>query len=506
MFAMWGRIVATAFLLLLHAAVSFAAETKPSLPSLAVVGTCRTPRFPAKAEAVDRAAIRAVTKGRAPSVSLVLVKNGRVQKMAAYGYADLEACVPATASTLFGIGSISKQFTAVGALTLVRDGVINLDDRVTKYLPEGKGIWDGITIRQLLTHTSGIPDYCGDDAKFPSMTLDRTSNPPTEQLLRQIAKAPLNFRPGDDWAYSNTGYILLSVLIERVSKTPFPQFMHDRIFVPLGMTATRYHSPSQVSPQQATGYLRDEDARIIHGAYISDQFSHWGDTGMLSSARDMGRWLAALGRSPLLPKALWREMTTPVRLNDGSVYPYGFGIELKRIDQETLWSHGGSFRVGYTSMLDFLPNRRLGVVTLTNINADDSPAGDVAAAAVGSSAPELAPSSMRVAHPDAQPSLTRNLIAALKGGDADHHGAGLTAAFERHDYYHKLLRQALSSPRLRVQFAFLECRKESGTPPVAFGSSVSRACTYRMAGIPGAPPGVTFWLTPNDQIAGLTFW
>jgi CubicO group peptidase (beta-lactamase class C family) len=426
--------------------------------------------------------------------------------LAAYGYADLESCVPAEPGTLFGIGSISKQFTAVGALTLVRDGKLSLDDPIVKYLPEGRGAWDRITVRQLLTHTSGIPDYCGDDAKFPSISLDRKSNPPTDELLRQIAKAPLNFRPGDDWAYSNTGYVVLSALIERVSKQPFPQFMHDRVFAPLGMSSTRYYSPTDLIAHRATGYLRSDDGQLIHGAFISDQFSRWGDTGMLSTAPDMGRWLAALGRSPVLSQALWRQMVTPVRLNDGAVYPYGFGIDLDRIGQEALWAHGGSFRVGYTSMLYFLPKRGLGVVTLANINDGVSPAPEIAAAAIGSSVPALDASSMRAAPVDPEPRLTSALVNALKGKDPGHGAVALTGAFERHDFYHKLFQHLLSSGDSNVHFAFVRCTKVAGNQPVAFGSAVARSCAYRMSGVPGAPPLVIFWLTPDVELAGLSFW
>lgn len=464
----WG-LVAKGVLLLLVGTACDAASAQPSAPSVPVANSCPRLAIPAAADAADRAAADAVGTGRAPAISFVTVKNGRVLKSAAYGYADLVTCARAAQHTLFGIGSISKQFTAVAALTLVRDGKLSLDDPIVKYLPEGRGRWDAITVRHLLTHTSGIPDYCGDDQKFPSISIDRTSNPSTPDLLRQFAKAPLNFRP-------------------------------------LGMTSTRYHSATEAIPLRATGYLRDDNGRIIHGAYISDQFSHWGDTGMLSNAPDMARWLAALGRSSLLPKRLWQEMTTAVRLNDGSAYPYGFGIEVGQIGQETLWSHSGSFRVGYTSMLDYLPGRRLGVVTLANINDDGSPAAEAAAAAIGSSAPDLVPSSMRTPQPDPEPKLIEGLVAALKGNDPAHGAVAVTTAFLRHDYYHKLLRQALSSSELKVQFAFLECRSEQGTSALALGNRVSRACTYRMTGIPGAPPGVTFWLTPSNELAGLSFW
>lgn len=131
--------------------------------------------FPSSPDPIDRAVITVMQEKHIPGLSLAIVRNGHVDKRQSYGWADLESCVPATNTTRFGIGSVSKQFAAAGVLLLARGGRIALDDRITKYLPEGKGVWDSVTVRHLLTHTSGIRDYTRDDNKYEIMRLDRTT-------------------------------------------------------------------------------------------------------------------------------------------------------------------------------------------------------------------------------------------------------------------------------------------------------------------------------------------
>lgn len=441
-----------------------------------------------------------------PGMSVAIIAGGRPPVVRSYGYADLESCVPATSDTLFGIGSLSKQFTAVGALLLVSEGRLALEDPVVRYLPEGKGIWDDVRIRNLLTHTSGIPDYAQDDAKYPSIPLDRTTNPATTELLKLIARAPLNFRPGEDWAYSNTGFLLLSVIIERVSGVPFPSFMHDRVFAPLGMTSTRYYSALELIPHRGTPYHQDQDGIVSHGPYISDQFSHWGDTGMLSTALDMSRWVSALGRDRILPASLWAAMFAPVQLNDGTRSPYGFGIQLDEVADQPLWAHSGTFRVGYSAMLLKFPQRGLAVVDLGNSYGPGFAMPDIATKIAGSEAPELAPASMRAARPDPEPGLTAGLLNLLQGKDPAHGAAAMTDRFRLHDSLHKAAADALGDiPSDALKLQYLGCmpaQKEAA--PAALGVAVNRQCAYRFNGIPA--PGISVWLTTDNKVAGLSTW
>ena len=498
----FGAIASLLFACMLGAG----AHAAPRAAAVPPPDPCGPPRLPAHADAIDQAIVRAMREGHIPGLSVVVIDRGAVVKQRSYGFADLESCAPATEDTLFGIGSISKQLAAVGALTLVRDGALSLDDPITKYLPEGKGVWDEIRVRHLLNHTSGIPDYTGDDDQHPSITLDRASSPSTAELVRQIAKARLNFRPGDDWAYSNTGYVLLGVLIERVGHQPFSAFMHDHVFAPLGMTATRFYSPLALIPHRGTPYHVAADGTVTHGPFISEQFSHWGDMGILSTARDMGRWANALGKDRLLPAALWHEMLAPARLNDGTLFDYGFGVELEQIGNQRLWIHAGTFRVGYSAMFLSLPERQLAVAMLSNHYGEPLRTLELATRLAGMREPTIAPSVMRRPRSDAPPRLTAALFQRLRGADEAHGAIALTPAFARHAGRLRPVQQAFT--QLAVEpgaLRFYGCTAVTRAPAEAFGVPVARGCLYRVEGHPDLP-GFQLWLTAHDELAGITFW
>jgi CubicO group peptidase (beta-lactamase class C family) len=455
------------------------------------------------ADSIDRVVIKAMREKHIPGLSLAIVRNGHADKLQSYGWADLESCIPATNATRFGIGSISKQFTAAGALLLVRNKRISLDDSITKYFPEGNGLWDQITVRHLLTNTSGIKDYADDDNKYECMRLDRTSAPPTAKLVRQIAAAPLNFRAGDDWAYSNTGYLLLSMLIERVSGQSFPDYMHSRVFVPLGMTNSRFYSPSELIPKRGSPYHVAVDGTVTHGDYIADQFSRWGDMGMLSTGPDMMRWAAAMDRSKFLTKEEWKQMCTPVRLNDGSAYPYGFGLGLGEVRGQLLISHGGTFRVGYSAYFLRVPARGVTLVILSNHFGDGFPPKTISHDVIGAMNRVMASFPGPPTKPDPDPKRTEALFQLLRGGNEATGAISTTAAFRR--LVGAGIRGfAKANPNFRG-LLFLECKRPSDAPPAALGSDVNEECSYRLDGVPGSKV-MTFWLTPRNELAGYSSW
>lgn len=438
-----------------------------------------------------------------PGLSIALVRNGRAEKMQSYGWADLESCVPATNVTRFGIGSVSKQFAAAGALLLVRNGKISLDDLITKYLPEGDGVWNAVTIRHLLTHTSGIKDYCGDDNKYERMQLDRTSNPPTADLVRQIAEAPLNFPPGEDWAYSNTGYVLLGALIERASGQSFPAYMHDQVFAPLGMTGTRFYSPRELIPKRGTPYHVDENKTVSHGDYIADQFSRWGDAGMLSTGPDMAHWVLAMDSTKLLTKEEWEQMRTPVHLNDGSVYPYGFGLELGKVRGHSVVNHGGTFRVGYSAYLLRVPERGVTVVVLSNHWGEGFPPRSLSHDLIGAMDRVLASFTQPSTKPDPDPKRTEALLRLLRGADEASGAIRATAEF-RHLVGKDITDFAKANRELRG-LRFLDCTRPAAAPVAALGTAVNQECSYLLDGA-RASKVMTFWLTPQNELAGYSSW
>lgn len=434
-------------------------------------------------------------RSHVPGMTIAIVKDGKFLRTAGYGWSDLERCVAVTDDTLFGIGSISKEFTAAGVMALVNRGRLSLDDPIVKYLPEGANRWQGITVRHLLTHTSGIKDYADDDDRHPTIHPDRASNISTADLVALFAQPSLNFAPGSDWAYSNTGYLLLSVIVERVSGQPFPQFMHDNVFAPLGMSSTRYYSARESVPNRATPY-HVADGTVTKGQYVSDQFSRWGDAGMISTGGDMAKWAVAMISGTVFPATTWSAMTAPVRLNDGTPIPYGFGLYLDEVGTSRILSHSGTFRPGYSADLVVFPEKRLAVVALSNYWSarERTPTIDVARAVATSVDLSLA-RDKRAPALDPQPELTQKLLDFLRAKNRDDYLAAPAA------FAHLGVPPALPAKSL----TFIACDPVNDDAPGALGSHAVRECTYRLQS-EGGPPTITFLLTSDDKVAGLSRW
>ena len=315
----------------------------------------------------------------------------------------------------------------------------------------------------------------------------------------QIAAAKLNFRPGDDWAYSNTGYLLLSVIVERASGEPFPDYMRDHVFLPAGMRRTRFYSPSELIADRAVPYHVDAAGAVTHGPFISDQFSRWGDMGILSTARDMARWSLGMDSLRLLTPELWRLMWTPVRLNQGWTFPYGFGLNEGDLLGHPTVGHAGTFRVGYSANFLRLPDRGVSIAVLSSYWGPALPTRPLSDELLAIVDPALAPNTSLEPKPDPQPRITGAILQLLRGADEAHGAIRMTPAF-----------RSLELPELRHLpgvrgLAFLRCTTPAHAPPGALGSPVARECTYRLDADAG-PPTVTFLLTRSDALAGLGGW
>jgi CubicO group peptidase (beta-lactamase class C family) len=296
-----------------------------------------------------------------PAVSIVVIKNGVVLKTAAYGLADMEHNVPAKADTVFKIGSTSKQFIAAGVMLLVQDGKIAVDEKVRTYLKEVPATWQAITIRQLLTHTSGLA------REAPGF--DPYKIQPDIDVIKTAFPVPLNAKPGDAYDYSNLGYYVLAEVLHTVSGKPWPDFLKERIFGPLGMNATRPTSVFDVIPNRADGYV-----------WTADRFSNaenWlalrPSGAFLSTAPDMAKWETALQTGRILTGETKKEMWTPVKLNNGQEYPYGFGWEVDHFPNGIgptdvpMIRHEGTIP-GFRSAYWRLPNQNIAVIVLSNLD------------------------------------------------------------------------------------------------------------------------------------------
>lgn len=294
-----------------------------------------------------------------PGASVIVIRDGRVLVRRAYGMADLERHIPATPTTDYRLASVSKQFTAMAVMLLARDARIRYDQPVRDFLPELPPVAQPVTIRHVLNHTSGLWDY---EDLIPDT---RTAQLDDRDVLALLApKDALYFPAGTAYRYSNSGYVLLGLIVARVSGMTFPQFLQSRIFGPLGMTATLAHVEGSDSvPQRAYGY-----SPATTGYTNTDQSvtsATLGDGGIYTNVDDMLRWDEALYGTTLVDGAALAVATTPPALPGGAPTDYGFGWYVDNYRGERRWRHTGETS-GFRNAIQRFPARRFTVIVLTN--------------------------------------------------------------------------------------------------------------------------------------------
>ena len=271
-----------------------------------------------------------------------------------YGSANLEWNIANTPVTKFRLGSITKQFTAASILLLEERDKLSTDDPVKKFMPDAPTAWDGITVFHLLTHTSGIPNFTG----FPEYRSQKLSAATPEQLVARFSDKPLDFQPGEKWSYSNSGYILLGYVLEKVSDQSYEKFLQENIFEPLGMEDSGYDSNSAVIPRRAAGYMRHKggpkNASFVH---MSVPFSAG---ALYSTTEDLLRWTQGLFGGKLLSAESLAKMTTAFKSE------YALGVAVRTVKGRKVISHGGGID-GFTSFLSYNPEDKLTVVVLGNL-------------------------------------------------------------------------------------------------------------------------------------------
>jgi CubicO group peptidase (beta-lactamase class C family) len=285
-----------------------------------------------------------------------------------FGMADLERAVPNRADTIFEAGSVSKQFTAAAVLLLAREGKLSLDDDVRRHVPELPAYESPVTIRQLLTHTSGLRDWgsLAGIGGWPRTSRVYTHAHVLEILSRQRS---LNFPPGTRWSYSNSGYNLAAIIVARVSGMPFAEFTRQRLFAPLGMSSTSWRDDhTRVVPRRAVAYERQAD-----GYHITMPFENvHGNGGLLTTVGDLLRWNENFVAPRVGDAAFFREQTTPGRFRDGRSHDYGLGVWVGAYRGVPEVRHSGS-TAGYRAFLTRFPEPHTSVAVLCN--AADADAG-----------------------------------------------------------------------------------------------------------------------------------
>jgi CubicO group peptidase (beta-lactamase class C family) len=304
--------------------------------------------------------------------SVLVARDGKVILSKGYGSANLEWEVPNSPSAKFRLGSITKQFTAACILLLEERGKLKVEDPVKKYMPDAPAAWDKVTIFHLLTHTSGIPSFTG----FPDYHSTEATPTTPEQLVARFRDKPLEFQPGEKWNYSNSGYVLLGYLIEKITQQSYSQFVQENIFNPLGMKDSGYDSNTAVILHRASGYSPG-DKGISNAGYI-DMSIPLSAGGLYSTTEDLLRWEQGLMGGKLLSAASLQKMTTPFKSD------YAFGLAVHTANGHKVIEHNGGIE-GFNTALAYYPEDKLTVVVLANLNggAPESIASNLAALARG---------------------------------------------------------------------------------------------------------------------------
>ncbi len=358
--------------------------------------------------AIDEFVTREMEQQRIPGLSLAVTINSELIFTKGYGLASVELKSPALAESVYEVASITKQFTAVAILELARAHKLTLDDTLGHLLPGGPDFWNHITVRNLLTHTSGIPDF--DDGNVFDVRRDYSE----DELVHLAAGLPLKFATGSRWSYSNTGYVLLGIIVHRVSGKAYGDFLREGIFSPLHMVNTRVNSESDIIPFRADGY-RLEDGVLKNQEFLASGLRGLGDGGIVSTVVDMAKWDAGLQSGALLPPEVWQEVFTPVALNSGKTFPYGFGWFIREQGGHPYYEHSGNLQ-GFASHFLRFPRERVSVVVLANLSQAD--AFEIAHGVASLIRPDLKPSADAPIE-DHEPAVTarfREVLGGLRAG------------------------------------------------------------------------------------------
>ena len=304
--------------------------------------------------------------------AVLVARDGKVLLSRGYGHANMEWSIPNTPATRFRIGSVTKQFTATAILLLEERGRLSVDDPVKKHLPDAPAAWDAVTIRHLLTHSSGIPSF----TSFPDYRSVKTFSTTPEKIVASFRDKPLEFQPGEKWNYSNSGYVLLGHLIEKISGGTYERFIRENIFTPLGMTDSGYDLNRTVLPRRAAGYS-PSPAGPVNAEFIHMSVPH-GAGALYSTTEDLLRWSQGLFGGKVLSTASFEKMTTAFKSD------YGFGVAVRMLNGRRVIDHGGGIE-GFNSMLSYHPDTKLTIAVLSNLNgaAAAEIAGKLAAVAHG---------------------------------------------------------------------------------------------------------------------------
>lgn len=326
---------------------------------------------------LDSVAAAWLAEGSTPGVSIAVVRGRDTLLVRGYGVADRASNAPVAPATVFRIGSVTKQFTAALVMQLVEQGKVALDDSIAAHLAGLPAAWRGVTVRQLLNHTSGIPSYTD---LGPSWRQRWAEDMAPDTVAALTAAQPMTFAPGAGWKYNNTGYVLLGMLVERKHGKPYAAVVAERIATPLGLASLGYCPPALPAAGHATGYAR-QPGGFVDAPKLS-MTQPYAAGALCATAADLARWNAALAGGRVVSPASWAQMTTPTGAAEAQ--GYGFGIGARAFEGRRRVSHSGGIH-GFVSQNAYYPDDSLSVVVLANSGSADlgTLLGDLSRVALG---------------------------------------------------------------------------------------------------------------------------
>jgi CubicO group peptidase (beta-lactamase class C family) len=346
----------------LHPHRTFATSKRRFLVLLLGIAACFHASAQAPVDRMDQIA-RSYSDDHQFMGSILVAQGDKVVFEKSYGSANLEWNIPDDSLTKFRIGSMTKQFTAASILLLEERGKLSADDYVKKYMPDAPAAWDKITIYNLLTHTSGIPSF----TSFPDYHASEGTPTTPKALVDRFLNKPLEFQPGEKWNYSNSGYVLLGYLLEKISGQTYADFVTQNIFKPLGMNDSGYDSNAAVILHRASGYTPSPDG-LVNSGYI-DMTTPFSAGALYSTTHDLLLWEQALYGGKVLSAASLKKMTTPYKEN------YGCGLMITTAKGHLQYEHGGGIE-GFNTDMSYYPDDKLTVIVLANLNGGAP--GDIA--------------------------------------------------------------------------------------------------------------------------------
>lgn len=320
---------------------------------------------------VDRFVKEEKERLKIPGLSLIILKGDKIIKENHSGYANVELETPVNEHSAFSIASMSKTYTAAAILLLAERGKLDLDDGIRKYLPEAPQTWQNITLKQLISHTSGLVDdwTLDNDWENTHKSLFATAVD-NETFLERLYETPLQFTPGTQIKYG-CGAFVLGVVIEKVSGKSYSRFMHEEMFEPLGLKETRVDDPNEIIPHRVSGYLF-ENKKLQNGYKLSAATLARADVSIRTSARDIAKWVTALRGGKILDKNGLKLMYERDKLNDGATVLSSLGWLMYYLRGSTTAEHTGGYRTGFSSVILHLIEDDLTIILLANL-ADFSP-------------------------------------------------------------------------------------------------------------------------------------